>query len=525
VTRDKILKRWVKQPPVGPNIQYLRDAERLSAWDQLGERNRVLDIASESNVTAGLDADHVTRLDFSPDAIEYAREVLGTDVDRYEVTDPETPDLPFADDDFDGAVSIGPYDWKFLDVRGLTDELHRVVAPEGLLVFSVPTPWSPYATRNWNKYRYFTPREALALVSPDWRLADDDLVFQYPSYSHYAINSLPDRYQEPFVDLAWDLTDRLTARDWWGLASYLVCGVSPLSYSAYLDRALDCLFRPTDENGFWDPREGKIVRALDYGLHGAAVPRADSVPAWSVDDSIQWRYAPFALLGAMRWRTSALGSTDYDGKLKRELNYFAERAANGPTRDRIGSYGIGSLIAAFSLADGAFEGEDPLTDSKHSNCFDVARDLYVYSEERFDFDHAEDCLLAFGWSHLHERERQRARGEAHERAAGSDDGGDGPTEGLRDALDDALWAMNDRLGSDGLFAFENPTTRRHQNQMYALWGLLSNHRCARQAGLSRQRTARARSRDRRADAPGRCLRLGGRPPEPTAPRCGLEAVG
>jgi SAM-dependent methyltransferase len=255
VTRDKILKRWVKQPPVGPNIQYLRDAERLSARDQLGERNRVLDIASESNVTAGLDADHVTRLDFSPDAIEYAREVLGTDVDRYEVTEPETPDLPFADDDFDGAVSIGPYDWKFLDVRGLTDELHRVVAPEGLLVFSVPTPWSPYATRNWNKYRYFTPREALALVSPDWRLADDDLVFQYPSYSHYAINSLPDRYQEPFVDLAWDLTDRLTARDWWGLASYLVCGVSPLSYSAYLDRALDCLFRPTDENGFWDPRE------------------------------------------------------------------------------------------------------------------------------------------------------------------------------------------------------------------------------------------------------------------------------
>jgi hypothetical protein len=62
--------------PVGPNIQDLRDAERLSAWDQLGERNRVLDIASESNVTAGLDADHVTRLDFSLDAIEYAREVL-----------------------------------------------------------------------------------------------------------------------------------------------------------------------------------------------------------------------------------------------------------------------------------------------------------------------------------------------------------------------------------------------------------------------------------------------------------------
>jgi SAM-dependent methyltransferase len=142
-----------------------------------GERERVLDIASESNVTAGLDSKSVTRLDLSPDAIEYAEEVLGERVDRYEVADPEVPDLPFEDNRFDGAVSIGPYDWKFLDVDRLTEELRRVVGPDGLLVFSVPTLRSPYSMNNWNKYRYFTLDEALDLVSPAWRLADYDLVF------------------------------------------------------------------------------------------------------------------------------------------------------------------------------------------------------------------------------------------------------------------------------------------------------------------------------------------------------------
>ena len=470
VTRDKILKRWVKQPPVSPNIQYLRDAERLTAWDQLGERERVLDIASESNVTAGLEAGHVTRLDFSPDAIEYAEEILGSQVDRYEVADPEAPVLPFEDDSFDGAVSIGPYDWKFLDVTRLTDELHRVLAPDGLLVFSVPTPRSPYSLNNWNKYRYFTPDEALDLISPDWRLADYDLVFQYPSYSHYAINSLPERYQEHFVDAAWRFTDRLTERDGWPLAAYLVLGVQPLEYATHLDSALSCLFRPTEDKGFWDRREEKIVRALEYDLDGGdgtVTARKNGAgssptPAWSVDDSIEWRYAPFALLGAMQWRASALGSAEYDGKLEHELTYFTEQLEDGPTRDRVPSYGIGPLIAAFSLADGVLCERE--TESEY---LDTARDLFTYSRERFAFEHAEDCLLAYGWSFLYERE------QARESAGGGSTGGESEKAtdtDLCQALDDALWEMNERLDSDGLFEFENPTTRRHQNQMYALWG-------------------------------------------------------
>ena len=123
VTRDTILRKWVSQPPTTPIMQSLRDEERRRALSRL-DSGRVLDLASESNVTAGIESDAVTRVDFSPDASAYARDVLGDDID-YHSTDPESPDLPFGKNEFDAAVSIGPYDWRFLDVEALNRHCPR----------------------------------------------------------------------------------------------------------------------------------------------------------------------------------------------------------------------------------------------------------------------------------------------------------------------------------------------------------------------------------------------------------------
>ncbi|WP_372911705.1 methyltransferase domain-containing protein, partial [Salinigranum sp.] len=293
--REAVLKRWVNQPPDSPIIQHLRDAEREATLDRLGTQSSVLDVASESSLTAALDADDVTRVDFSDEASEYATELLGDDVDEYAVTDPEFPTLPFDDDRFEGAVSVGPLDWKFLDVGSLVDELHRVVGDDGLLVFTVPTPRSPYASDHRN--RSYAPTDALGLVSPDWWTRGADQLFQYPMPVHGLINSLPDSMQGPFVDVADELSATLSDRDAWDWASYLVVGATPLDYRSYLDDGLDCLFRPTADRGFWDPDEGKVVRAFWYELD-------DGTPTtWTLDDRVKWRYAPFALMGAMRWRT------------------------------------------------------------------------------------------------------------------------------------------------------------------------------------------------------------------------------
>ncbi|VTT88046.1 hypothetical protein DM2_1380 [Halorubrum sp. DM2] len=435
--REELLAKWVVQPSAPPNVQYLRDAERLAAWDLLGRRERVLDVASEANVTAGVDAAEVTRLDFSPAASDRARSVLDDDVERYEHTDPESPRLPFPDDAFDGAVSIGPFDWKFLDTAALSAELGRVVSRDGLAVVSVPTERSPYERHNWPKLRYFTPEEATELVSPTWRVADREPIFQYPYRLHGLINELPDRYQDQFVDAARTATTALGATDWLDAASYLVFGLRPMPFADSLDAALDCLFRPTDENGFWNEREGTFQRALRYEFD------EDGVGAgfrWTPEDDVEWRYAPFALMGAMQWRASALGTTAHDSRIERALSYFLARLEDGTIESAMPSYGVGPLTDAFALAGTMFD--EHTYRPAAERLFETARDA--------DFDHAEDCLLLYGWARLYEHF---------------------PTDRVREAIDDAMWAVVDRQTASGRFSFDNPTTRRHQNQMYALWGL------------------------------------------------------
>jgi hypothetical protein len=477
--RDDILRRWVDQPPTTPIVQHLRDAERRAALAQVGRREHVLDVASEATVTAGIDAERVTRVDFGADADAHAREVLGDAVDRYEQVDPDDPALPFADDAFDAAVSVGPYDWKFLDVEALTDELHRVVADR--LVVTVPTPRSPYARRGHNRFRYLDPADALALLAPDWRLVERDLLFQYPGRVHHLVSDLPAPAQHPFVALADRLSTELTARGRWDDASYLVLGVEPLPLRAALSDALDCLFRSTDAAGFWHDDEGRIVRALtrrgagrrrvgdgsvgDGGVgsgsvgptsesadpSGEAPDRTDDAldPAalsfdWYPDDEVEWRYVPFALCGATTWRTSALGTDAYDRKLRRALGDVTDRLADETTREGLPSYGVGPLIDALARAGDLF-------DERYR---ELAWTLFRESAATADFDHAEDALLPFGWVTLLET--------AH---------ADEPTDEVRAAVEDALWRLTDRISPEGLFAFDNPTTRRHQNQMYALWGL------------------------------------------------------
>lgn len=433
MTRDKILKKWVEQPPAEPNIQYLRDAERINAWKQLGSRSHILDIASEANVTSGLDADTITRVDFSPDAIEHAQEILGNKVDQYEVVDPETPSLPFEDEQFDSAVCIGPYDWKFLDVQQLTAEIRRVIDSSGLFVFSVPTPRSPYAVNNRNKYRYYTPNEALDLISPHWQLSQYDLVYQYPGKIHHTINLLPDQLQEPFVDTAWTLTDKLTKYDRWSNASYLVLGLQPLNYERNLDQALNSLFRPAEQNGFWDQNKSSFIRALIY-------EQGENGLTWRRDDRVLWRYAPFALMGAMYWRESVLSGSDHDDKLRQALDHFTTQIRIEDAHHQIPSYGIGPLISAFSRAARVFD--------EHYE--QIARRLYEYSTNEYDFNHAEDNLLLYGWADLYELEGE---------------------ETVKASINDGLWQVIERLSSERLFHFDNETTRRHQNQMYTLWGL------------------------------------------------------
>nr|WP_282594782.1 methyltransferase domain-containing protein [Halomarina salina] len=439
------MTRWVDQPPADPLTQYLRDAEREQALDLFGERGHVLDVASETTVTEGLTAESVTRVDFADAASERAETVLGDRVGRYERVPPESPRLPFPDDQFDAAVCVGPYDWRFLDVAALTAEVRRVVAPDGRFVLSIPTPRSPYEAGGKYRMRYYEPSDARALLEPDWSLAEYRLVYQHPYWLHSKLATFaPDALQRPFVAHADRATARLNAPGDDGRprgapedAAYLVLSARPADREGDLSRALDCLFRPAEEAGFWldDGEGGHVARELTYEVDAEGRPTN-----WTARDDAQWRYAPFALMGAMQWRVSAHGTDEHDAKLRRELTYFEEQVDDGAL-DELSSYGLGPLTCAFALASDVFDGR----------YLDRARDLFDHAAPRTGFDHSEDALVLYGWTYLYERR---------------------PAPDVREAIDRGMASVVDRQDGWGtLFAFDNPTTRRHQNQLYALWGL------------------------------------------------------
>jgi len=229
---QEILKRWVKQPPTAPLVQYLRDAERVSACEFINGRKKVLDIASESNVTLGINAEYVTRVDASLEASNLAREILKDFVKEFIVINPKNPALPFPENSFDAAVSIGPYDWLFLDIVKLTKEVYRVTKEKGIFVLSVPTIRSPYCTvQSRNKFRYYTVQELKDLISnSEWILKDFVLIYQ-PSKIFYAVSyifwkylpsSIQTNIHKPLIKFCQWMTKYYTRKALWSRASYIV---------------------------------------------------------------------------------------------------------------------------------------------------------------------------------------------------------------------------------------------------------------------------------------------------------------
>jgi len=222
---------------------------------------------------------------------------------------------------------------------------------------------------------------------------------------------------------------------------YLIAGkdkehpIMNYDYRTYLNQALNILFRSTKNNGFWDEEENKIIRALNYEF------TKENKIVWSPDNSVKWRYAPFALMGVMQWRASGIFNGTYDSKIKAELAYFIEKVKDKQILSKMPSYGIGPLILSFSLAYAVFH------DEKYK---DVAWELYEYSAKRFNFSNSEDSLLLYGWCYLYEI---------------------GKNKSLQNSIINVLETIIKKQNEQGLFIFENPTTKRHQNQMYTLWGV------------------------------------------------------
>jgi len=204
---------------------------------------------------------------------------------------------------------------------------------------------------------------------------------------------------------------------------------------AYLRSALDSIFRPVGESGFWDEKDGRVIRRLNFRLSG------EGRPVWSLDDTYIYRYAPLAMTGVMNWRSSGLGDDSYDERIRSELAFQTRSLEKEKILRSMTSFGMGPLISVFSMAFQVFG------DTAYLN---TAKMLHSVSKERFKFVNSEDSHILSGWCRLYRADEDR---------------------GLMDDITAALETVIGKQDHDGIFEFSNPATRRHQNQMYTLWGI------------------------------------------------------
>ncbi len=224
-----------------------------------------------------------------------------------------------------------------------------------------------------------------------------------------------------------------------------------------LDQALSAIFRPMEKDGFWDPERGTFTKALDYRI-------VDGTLEWEPNRAQHWRYGPFGLLGTMRWRSSSLGTDEYDLQLRRALDHAAKRIEAGALQ-QLPNYGLGALLASFGMAGDVFQGGG-------ANYTQVAQAIYDAASPLVPHSHSEDVLLTYGASVYHE-------------TAGTPES----AEDIEDAVADIASSTVDRklaIGKDsrpGWSRYGTVLTRaydlvyggsrplRHQNQMYGLWAL------------------------------------------------------
>jgi len=176
VEDPKNLRRFVKQPDkVSKGIWFLRKLEwewvsRIIGLPQ-APYGKVLDIASEVRVSSRLFQKNwsIWRVDFSFESARLARQ-YGPKYKGHVVIKSSQPKIPFCRKSFEAAVSVGPFDFKFLNKKILLSEVKDSLKVGGKFVFSLATDKSPYCTPfSRKKYHYWSLEEISGVVR-EWKV-------------------------------------------------------------------------------------------------------------------------------------------------------------------------------------------------------------------------------------------------------------------------------------------------------------------------------------------------------------------
>ena len=228
IQQSETLIRFVKQPDNVPNARwFLRKIEWAWSLRFVGKPpdrySMVLDVASEVRISHSLFERgwNICRIDFSPESAAEARR-YGPEYRDHIVIDPLQPKLPLHSDLFKAAISIGPFDFKFLDIDVLLEETKKVLEIGGKFVFSLPTLKSPYRNKDSIKKVRFYSIEDISRIIREWKIGESLRVnIPQPSWVYSRIGH----------------TSRIPAFLFDALITYplsSLCPILPNSYASYI---------------------------------------------------------------------------------------------------------------------------------------------------------------------------------------------------------------------------------------------------------------------------------------------------
>jgi hypothetical protein len=217
-----------------------------------------------------------------------------------------------------------------------------------------------------------------------------------------------------------------------------------INFCYYLEQALDALYRDTNESGFWFNKENRIIKQINYH---PLMP----------DYTVEFRYAPFGLLGSLYWKYRNPSKNQYNGKMLEYTKYIIESIQkDGSIKHVVSGFDYGIILSALSLADLIFFDNESYDRESSEKKIDS---LYKFITTRYNpttIKDNQDLFVLFGMCWYFESKRNRK----YERI-----------ESIRSQIKNfSRWLVSIQ-GDNGCFLTGDKRATYHQRRMYPLWGL------------------------------------------------------
>ena len=223
------------------------------------------------------------------------------------------------------------------------------------------------------------------------------------------------------------------------------------NYGEYLGRALDALFRDAATDGFWSEEDGRITYGLNYARRNAG-------NNWAVDNTVEFRFGPFGLMGALYWRyTNPHSISTYDLKMERYLDFLTNHIQmDGQISGNKIGFDHGIVLASLAISSLTFSNLTPAKAEKYLQKAELVYKFILKNWTPANISDNHDLFILWGFDWLYEAKMYVDDVKA--------------SESIKNEIVRFSNWMDDILDEHCMFQTGDFRASYHQRIMYPLWG-------------------------------------------------------